>query len=330
MSRIYFGSKNFSLSSIQNEFNNMQIVQMYDVKKQISLINRFFDADKIFLYLNPDNEEIKLIENQIAKDIGLNFLYFDNESFDGRVSLIQKIKKNNSIYDMSYPLIGDFLSFKRHILSYLRSKNVKIDSDCLEWLKENSPIYRNKSKISKKEELQYDLDILFREIDKISSYANEIYIKDFENSFFKKDNDIFQLIDFMLDGNFEKSIKLYDNLKQSTGEQAVLMIILYQIVFLINLVGAKNKCPYDVDKIIEHIELKDLLGKYLDSDWNRTNFTVKNQNPIRVKIALSKYNLEIDKLTNIFNQLVQTILNLRSVSDNSIAGFLLINKVCNA
>lgn len=329
MSRIYFGSKNFVLDAITAEFPNNQIVQIFDCEKQIKTINLFFDSDKIFLFIEPNNDEIKIIETHLEKNIGKSFIYFENDNFDGRISLVQKIKKSNQIFDYSYPIIGDFLSFQRHLFNYLKKNNFKINSECFEWLKVNCPILRSKSKATKKEELFYDLDILFKEIEKLSNITNELEINHFDTSIFKNDDDIFLFIDKILEGDVEKSLFLYDKLKISMGEQAVLMILLYQIIFLMNLIGAKNKFKFNVDSIIEKVELRDLLGNYLDNDWQEIKYSVKPQNPIRVKIALSKYNMKIAKLTDIFNILVDTILSLRNNTDNSIAGFLMISKVCN-
>lgn len=328
MSRIYFGSKIFTLNAIKSEFKN-QIVQIYETEQEVNRINKFFDNDKLFLYINPNSSEIKIIENQIDKNIGLNFIYFENENFDGRLSLIQNIKKNNNIYNMNYPVLGDFLSFKRHLISHLKTLDIKIKSDCLEWLINNSPIYRLKSKINKKEELYYDLDLLFKEIEKISSFKNEICIEDFENSLFKKDDDIFVLIDSILNKNLEKSCIIYDKLKSSIGEQAMLMIIIHQIIFLINLIGLKNKKQYDINKIIELIELKDLLGVYLDENWQKTSFQIKAQNPLRIKISYSKYNKNIEEISKIFEIFVDGLLNLRKNTENSVIGFLMLYKACN-
>lgn len=329
MSRIYVGSKNFILDNIKSEFPRNEIIQIFDIEKQIKNFNIFFDNDKIFLFIEPDNDEIKLIDNFINKNIGQSFLYFENESYDGRVSLIQKIKKNNSILNFSYPIGGDFLSFKRHLINYLKKHNLKISSDCIEWLKTNCPIYRCKSKITKKEELYYDLDLLFNEINKISTESDELEIHHFDTSIFKTDDDIFIFIDKILSGDLNHCLNIYEKLKQSMGEQGVLMITLYQIIFLINLVGSKNKSQFNIDNLISKVELRDLLGKYLDDNWNETKFTLKPQNPMRVKIALSKYNIELKKLTDILEILVDTILNLRNNTDTSIPGFLMINKVCN-
>ena len=326
MSRLYYGSINFIMDSLKKEFPENQIMQVYDFEKQTKSINIFFDNDKIFLFIEPNNEQLKVIENF---KVGKNFLYFENDNFDGRVSLIQKIKKNNSIFDFSFPVVGDFLSFKRQLINYLKTNNLKMSSECMEWLKVNCPLLRSKSKTTKKEELFYDLDVLFKEIEKISSCENEIDIEHFETSIFKTDDDIFAFIDKVLEGNIASSLSTYDKLKISMGEQGVLMITLYQIIFLINLIGSKNNTPFNVDKIIEKVELRDILGKYLDENWNETKFIVKTQNPMRIKIALSKYNMDINKLTKIFNILVDTIVNLRNNYENPIAGFIMINKVCN-
>lgn len=329
MTRLYYGSKNIVLNSINEEFKTLEVVQIDNIEQQIKNINKFFDDNKIFLYICPSNEELKSLEYQIAKNIGFNFLYFENDSFDGRISLIQSIKKNNHIYDCSLPIVGDRLSFKRQVLNFTKKLRISLKDDCYEWLENNCPIYRSKSKSNKKETLYYDLDILFKEIEKISTVTNIVEIDDFNYSFFKKDDDIFQLIDYILNKDLKNSIQLYEKLKYSIGEQAVLMIIIYQLIFMLNLIGGKEKYKFNYDKILEYVELRDILGKYLDQNWEESKFSIKSQNPMRIKIALSKYNISSKDICFILCNIVDAILDLRNNTENNVSSFLTLYRITN-
>lgn len=328
MQRLYYGSKNFVLNSIQKEFVERSIVQIDDIK-QLNSISKFFDNDKIFLYINPNNEEIKIIENHLSKNIGYNFLYFDDDNFDARLSLIKKIKSANEIHAFELPVMGDILGLKRLLLSYLKNKNLKINSDCIDWLINNCPLYRTKSKTLKRDIIYYDLDILFNELDKISSYKFIIELDDFIESSFRQDDDIFQFIDFLIDGKISDTINAFDKLSNTIGSQSVIMIFLYQLFYLLNLSGIREDKINDFNTIVNKLEMKDLLGKYLDHNWESTSFAIKSQNPTRVRISLSKPNISSEKLSKIFQITVDTLLDMRNNGDTNLSSFLMLNRITN-
>lgn len=109
----------------------------------------------------------------------------------------------------------------------------------------------------------------------------------------------------------------------------MLMIVVYQIIFMLNLVGGKNKFNYNFDKILEYVELRDILGKYSNDNWDESKFVAKSQNPMRVKIALSKYNLSSDFISEVLNIIVEAVLSLRNNFENDTAGFLMLNRIAN-
>jgi hypothetical protein len=126
---------------------------------------------------------LKVISSDIDKKRGTHFLYYEEDSYDGRNSLIQSIKKAGNIFDLSYPLYGDLGGYKRHINNILSKKETKISPEAMSWLVDNPPILRIKSKSAnnKKEVLVYDIDLLSQEISKICSYTNLINVDDFAN-----------------------------------------------------------------------------------------------------------------------------------------------------
>ena len=84
MSRIYYGAKFEVVSALKNQNPNTNIVLVQDSIQQLKSYSRFIDADKIFLHDNPDNDCIKAIQNQLEKNLGIHYLFFDDDNFDGR------------------------------------------------------------------------------------------------------------------------------------------------------------------------------------------------------------------------------------------------------
>lgn len=326
MSRIYIGSKSRTLDNLKSEFPSKNIISVFDTENQIKSFSKFFDLDKIFLHINPSNEDIKLVNLEIDNNKGLHYLFFDDDSYDGRNSLIQKIKKENNIFNFSHPVLGDKSLLQRMVINYVKSKNCSIDYSVFEWLYENCPIIRLKSKVDKKEKLCYDLDILFKEIDKISSIKETITIEDFSYSLFNSDGDIFLFIESLINKDEIKSFEIYDKLVDTMGDQAVLMIVLYQLIFLIQINGLKSKY-YDINKIINNLELRDLLNKYYDDDWNELNIAPKSQNPIRVKIELSKETINVKKLSDMLIAIVDCVKDIRNGGVSQYSTFIMINRI---
>ena len=326
MSRLYVGSKTQTLDILKSDFKDKSIISVFDTEEQIKSYSKFFDLDKIYLHINPSNDDIKLIQGQINSNKGTHFLFFDDESYDGRNSLIQKIKKENNIFNFSYPVLGDKSSLQRSVLNYAKSKNVSIDYSVIEWLYEYCPIIRIKSKTDKKEKLCYDLDILNKEIDKLSSIKSQLDLEDFSNSMFNSDGDIFLFIDSLINKNVIKSFELYDKLVETMGDQAVLMILIYHLIFLIQLNGLKEEY-FDINKIIEKLELRDFLNKYFDNNWEELNISHKTQNPIRVKIEVSKEHISVKKLSNILNAVVECVKDIRNSGISQHSTFIMITKI---
>lgn len=315
MSKIFFGSKSEVVAAIKNQNQDKELVLVSNSIQQAKNYSRFFDADKIFLHDNPDSESIKAIQAQIDSNQGCHFLFFDDDNFDGRLSLISRIKKDNSIYDFSYPVFGDTNLLKRKITNYISCQDYSLSNSCFEWINKNCPSFKIKSKTTKKEKICYDVDKLLRELDKLGSVYDVLLPEHLEDSKFNTEQDIFLFMSYVLEQNTEDAYTSYESLVSSIGEQALLLIVLSQLLFLISVSDCKEKNIYDSNFIVNHTELKDLLGKYLDENWNECQYTVKTQNPIRIKIELGKNTPSTLNLSKMIQYTINTITSTRTNND---------------
>ena len=130
-----------------------------------------------------------------------------------------------------------------------------------------------------------------------------------------------------MNNNVEESFILTDKLIDSIGEQALLLILLSQLIFILEVVGCKENKIFSADKIIEITEKRDLLGLYFDENWKETKYTVKSQNPIRVKIEMSKTRYNSEKISSMIFQTIDCISHLRNNGKVDQSIFLLLNKL---
>ncbi len=325
-SSIFIGSKIKAINELESKNVGFKVVSVDKLESQIKNYSKFFDYDKLFLVVNPNNDEIKIIA---ALNNNQYNLFFDDESFDGRNAFISKIKKAGRIFDFSYPIFGDTQLLRRHIMNECRNLGVSIDADCYNWLLANCPTLTVKSKAegSKKEKIVYDLDLLFQELKKLGSVKESLDMTDFEDSPFLVDNDIFSFIDDIVNKNQQNIFTKMDSLISKMGEQAVLLIFLSQLFFFLQLSGAQNKYKYDVDKIIEDLDMKDLINKYFDSNWKELSKDYKHTNPIRVKIQLNRSMPSQEQLSKMIVCTLDTIVDLRNSGNKDQALFILMNKL---
>jgi hypothetical protein len=107
------------------------------------------------------------------------------------------------------------------------------------------------------------------------------------------------------------------------------MILLYQLYFLLKISSCKEKNIRNPDEVISILELQDLLGKYYDNQWTEINFTKLSENPIRVKIELSKNTKNTQQLSTIINTVVDAIKDLRNNGSRDHVLFFMISKICS-
>jgi hypothetical protein len=266
--RIYFGSTILSINKIRDEFPDLVLLFDNNVDKIISNYSKFFDSNNIYIHTNVSNEDIKLIQDKSEK-LGIkHIILYEDDSFDGRLSLIAKAKKNSLIFDCSYPLAGDSNSLKRHINNFVMKNNANINGETLNHLVQICPILRIKSKQSgsKKEILCYDIDILFKELEKIISYTDKIFLRDISNASFNEECDIFEFIDKLINKDLDYCLTKIDLLIDSMGEQGFLLVLLSQLNFML-VISETNKKFHPLTEVQEIVELRDILGKYLDDEY---------------------------------------------------------------
>jgi hypothetical protein len=329
--RIYYGSTTLALNKIKEEFPGLILCFDNNVEKIINSYSKFFDSNNIYIHTNISNEDIKLIQEKSEK-LGIkHIILYEDDSFDGRLSLIAKAKKNNSIFDCSYPLVGDSNSLKRHINNFVMKNNANINGETLNYLVQICPILRIKSKQSgsKKEILCYDIDILFKELEKIISYTDKIFLRDITNASFNEECDIFEFIDKLMNKDLDYCLTKIDLLIDSMGEQGFLLVLLSQLNFML-VISETNKTFHPLTEVQEIVELRDLLGKYLDDEYKEPTFAVKAQNPIRIRIQSSKENLYCPaQFSKMITMVVDSITDLRTNGSVNHSVPILISKLAS-
>jgi len=329
--RIYYGSTTISLNKIREEFPDLVLLFDNDVDKIINNYSKFFDSDNLYVHTKITNEDIKLIQEKSEK-LGIkHVILYDDDSFDGRLSLIAKAKKNNLIFDCSYPLAGDTNALKRHINNYVLKNNANINGETLNHLLEICPVLRIKSKQSgsKKEIICYDIDILFKELEKIISYTDKIFLRDIQNASFNEECDIFEFIEQLMNKNLDYCLTKIDLLIDSMGEQGFLLVLLSQLNFML-IISETNKKFHPLSEVQEIVELRDILGKYLDDEYKEPTFVVKVQNPIRIRIQSSKENMySSEQYSKMITLLVDSIVDLRTSGSANHSVPILISKLAS-
>lgn len=327
--RIYFGSTKLALDKIKEEFPGLILLIDNNVEKIINNYSKFFDSNNIYIHTNVFNEDIKLVGEKSEKLGSKHVFLFEDDSFDGRLSVISKAKKSNLIFDCSYPLVGDFNSLKRHINNFVLKNNANINGETLNYLVEICPILRIKSKQSgsKKEILCYDIDILFKELEKIVSYTDKIFLRDIQNASFNEECDIFEFIEQLMNKNLDYCLTKIDLLISSMGEQGFLLVLLSQLNFMLLVADNNNR---SITEIQEIVELRDLLGKYLDDEYKEPTFTIKAQNPIRIRIQAGKENLySSSQYSKMITLVVDSIVDLRTNGSVNHSVPILISKLAS-
>ena len=329
--RIYYGSTTLALNKIKEEFPGLILLIDNNVEKIINNYSKFFDNNNVYIHTNISNEDIKFIQEKSEKLGSKHVILYEDDSFDGRLSLVAKAKKNNLIFDCSYPLVGDFNALKRHINNYVLKNNANINGETLNHLVEVCPVLRIKSKQSgsKKEIICYDIDILFKELEKIISYTDKIFLRDIQNASFNEECDIFEFIEQLMNKNLDYCLTKIDLLIDSMGEQGFLLVLLSQLNFML-VISETNKTYHHLTEVQEKVELRDLLGKYLDDEYKEPTFTVKVQNPIRIRIQSSKENMyNPAQYSKMITLLVDSIVDLRTNGSVNHSVPILISKLAS-
>jgi hypothetical protein len=304
ISGLYYGSRVQIIDSIKSKFANLILVNDTNLSSFKSSYSKFFDLNNLYLHNNPSLSDIKIVSDLIDNNIGNHILVFEDDSFDGRTSLIQKLKKANQIFDFSLPVYGD----KSKLNTYLKKYNLPYD--VISWIQINCPTVRIKSKSTgRKDIICYDIDLLEQEIVKIKSVKSEVIVDDFIDSEFKSDSDIFQFINDLVDRRLDNVFANYNKLLDHMGEQGLLLVMISQIYFMLRISDVKN---HKNIHYIDRIDMRDILGKYYSEDWCDVSYSYQPTNPIRFKLEFDRLSSSFDYLNNILNLLLEALIDMRS------------------
>ena len=189
--------------------------------------------------------------------------------------------------------------------------------------------YQIKAVWKQKEILCYDIDILFKELEKIISYTDKIFLRDISNASFNEECDIFEFIDKLMNKDLDYCLTKIDLLIDSMGEQGFLLVLLSQLNFML-VISETNKTFHPISEVQEIVELRDILGKYLDDEYKEPTFTVKAQNPIRIRIQSSKENLYSPaQFSRMITLVVDSIVDLRTNGSVNHSVPILISKLAS-
>ena len=137
-------------------------------------------------------------------------------------------------------------------------------------------------------------------------------MRDIQNASFNEECDIFEFIEQLMNKNLDYCLTKIDLLIDSMGEQGLLLVLLSQLNFML-IISETNKKFHPLSEVQEIVELRDILGKYLDDEYNEPTFVVKVQNPIRIRIQSSKENMySPEQYSKMITLLVDSIVDLRT------------------
>ena len=115
---------------------------------------------------------------------------------------------------------------------------------------------------------------------------------------------------------------------EAVTDQGLLLILLYQLHFLLVCLDCKEKNIYNPDTVLSILEMEDILGKYLGEDYQKSIYVKKSQNPIRVKIEIGKKRKQSSKdICSMIRLVVDTIVDLRDNGNKTLALPILFHKL---
>jgi len=131
----------------------------------------------------------------------------------------------------------------------------------------------------------------------------------------------------VLDKKTDKALNDYLKLVDHMGEQGLLLVFLSQLLFLIKIADIKDKKIFNESQYMNRIDLKDILGQYLNDDWEIIKPINQSTNPIRAKIELNKLSLNVNQLSKILDLVAESIIDLRNGGSKHHSIELLIHKI---
>ncbi len=239
-------SFDLSIDSIEDIILEAGYFSLFDEEKYIVIRNaNIFGSAKI------SEKDTELLLNYFKNPNTLtNIIFVCNEKLDNRKKITKVLKEQ---YEIKIIPVLKYFEIENKVSDYFKAKGYQIDKETVRYIVQNSLN-------------QYD--IVMMEIEKIMLYYEKpctINKKDIENIISKSINtNNFALIDAIIDGNLEKSLSLWEDLKTMKVEPTVIISLLardIRIMLQIKLLLNANKREYE---ILNELKLMDWqLEKYL-------------------------------------------------------------------
>ena len=303
--------------------NNTSLNKITSALKGIN----FFDQPKLVKIYNPNTEQCKTIA-EVINNFKLTPDYLQifcfNDTLDGRSALASKGKASGRIFNYGAIEYGVIYSLNKCIQNWADHHNLEFNFEALKWLETNSPTMtiKVKSGAIKKDVLVYDLPLLFNELNKLTFLENKnIKLLDLQRlDSFNQDINIFDFIKNCLGDNPSSILSGLISLNQSHGHQTVLMIFLYQLLFLLNVAEFKDRGIYNESLILDELSLKNYLNKYLDEDFENIakDIPAKNINPVRLRISMNELKCDSKSISIKIESVLNAVIDLRNNLSESI------------
>ena len=255
-------------------------IPMFSSKKVVFINKPIFLTSEFSLDENSQKKFIELIKNDFS---GLYLIMYGNINVDKRKTLYKTLVKHAKIINIEQIKQYEFNSIVKNALN---KYNIKLTNEALDELLNRLPI---------------DLINLKTEINKLSSFEEIIELEDIKNLINKPlEDDIFSLINAILDKNLDNSIQYWRDLKkQNYDGVAASLILSTQIRFMF-----KVKYLYSLGFSSEQIASR-----------------IK-AHPYRIKIVLRRINVfTINQLLSMLNELAILDQNIKTGKIDANNGF---------
>ncbi len=265
---------NLDIENVINAIEEASIVSMFDSKKIIICEGCSFLTGDNKKEINHDIDSlIKYINNPFT-DVYLVFIV-RKEKLDDRKKIVKELKKNSTVIECNKILSHNLNNYLRN---YINENGYNIQNDALSLLIEKS---------------SSNLSNLINECNKIFLYKEDdknITAIDVDNLVFKNiEDNIFELINAILEKNKEKIINIYNDLLLK-GEEPIKLIVMIANQF----------------RLILQVKLM-IKNGYKEKDMA----SIINEHPYRVKLA-TQTSFTINQLIKYLRQLQKLDFKIKS------------------
>ena len=265
---------NLDIENVINAIEEASIVSMFDSKKIVICEGCSFLTGDNKKEINHDIDSlIKYINNPFT-DVYLVFIV-RKEKLDDRKKIVKELKKNSTVIECNKILSHNLNNYLRN---YINENGYNIQNDALSLLIEKS---------------SSNLSNLINECNKIFLYKEDdknITAIDVDNLVFKNiEDNIFELINAILEKNKEKIINIYNDLLLK-GEEPIKLIVMIANQF----------------RLILQVKLM-IKNGYKEKDMA----SIINEHPYRVKLA-TQTSFTINQLIKYLRQLQKLDFKIKS------------------